>query len=89
MKNLTAGDSPQTDPCKDLLNRKDTVAAISDMIAKSDTDNGLVVSIIGPWGSGKTTVLSFIEQFSYQLGRRGGTPVGMSARWSRSGHTIH
>lgn len=56
-------DTPLADPKHDNLGRKD----FSQMLAKSiiglDANEGFVYSIYGPWGSGKSTVINFVEHY--------------------------
>ena len=52
-------DNPLVDPEEDRLDRKKLAERIFTLIKQSDTH--LRVGILGPWGSGKTTVLNFIK----------------------------
>lgn len=57
-------DAPLNDPDQDLLGRANLAKRIADGIARSgEQPSALVVSINGPWGSGKTTVLRFVEHY--------------------------
>ncbi len=55
-------DRPLTDPTEDRLGR----TAFADMLAKSvmrcaSSEGGVVIGVQGPWGSGKSTVLNFLQ----------------------------
>lgn len=54
-------DQPITNRRYDLLNRAPFAERIAEVIDSQSTMAGLVVSISGPWGSGKTTVLNLLR----------------------------
>jgi len=57
-------DAPLSDPDQDLLGRANLAKRIADGIANSGEEpSSLVVGINGPWGSGKTTALRFVEHY--------------------------
>lgn len=46
----------------DLLDRSHVAARVVDVLGRVSSDAGLVVSIEGAWGSGKTSVLAMVEE---------------------------
>ncbi|HDR4712717.1 TPA: hypothetical protein R3D77_001353 [Bacillus cereus] len=54
-----AGDDPATE---DLLNRKNTVASLSNAIKGVNVKGSFVIGMYGEWGEGKTTILDMIER---------------------------
>ncbi|WP_406334949.1 P-loop NTPase fold protein [Streptomyces sp. NBC_00203] len=73
----------------DLIGRTAMVAAITDLLAPPEPDESAtgadahgptVVALEGPWGSGKSTTMRFIEQ---ELIRRRPQPGPEPERWSR------
>lgn len=73
----------------DLIGRTAMVAAITDLLAPPEPDESAtgadahgptVVALEGPWGSGKSTTMRFIEQ---ELIRRRPQPEPKPERWSR------
>ncbi|WP_369264348.1 P-loop NTPase fold protein [Streptomyces sp. R35] len=73
----------------DLIGRTAMVAAITDLLAPPEPDESAtgadahgptVVALEGPWGSGKSTTMRFIEQ---ELIRRRPQPDPKPERWSR------
>jgi len=56
-------DAPLKDPSSDRLGRAKLAGAIANAIVRMNSQNGFVLSLEGPWGSGKTTVINFIQHF--------------------------
>jgi hypothetical protein len=56
------GDDPIASPDEDLLGRRDFAARIADVIIRTSiaTDSA-VFGLLGPWGSGKTSLITVIE----------------------------
>jgi predicted KAP-like P-loop ATPase len=55
-------DSPGSARTDDLLNRGEFVDAVVNLLAAiSDGNDSTVVSLVGPWGSGKTQILNEIR----------------------------
>jgi KAP family P-loop domain len=52
------GDNPIKNPEDDALGRSAPAAAFADQIASLDTSEGVVVGVLGPWGSGKTSFVN-------------------------------
>lgn len=55
---MRAGDSPIESPDEDLLGRADLAARFAKQLASMDASSGLVVGVLGPWGSGKTSFVN-------------------------------
>lgn len=60
---MLSGDRPETDPNRDELGYKFLSEQIAKSICKMSPPDGLVIGLYGQWGSGKSTVLNFIEHF--------------------------
>ena len=54
-------DKPLVNPEENRLDRKRLAERIFDIIKNTPSNTNLRVGILGPWGSGKTTVLNFIK----------------------------
>jgi hypothetical protein len=61
-------DNPITRPDEDTLGRSKFAQSFADRILTLDSTEGLVVGILGPWGSGKT---SFVNLACARLNQRG------------------
>jgi hypothetical protein len=59
--NSLHSDAALADPDEDELGYNEFAADLADLIKEDVPQNGFVVSINGPWGSGKSTVLNFLE----------------------------
>lgn len=55
-------DRPLIDPKKDKLGRLTFASQVAAGISELCSSDGLVLSVQGPWGSGKTTILNFIKK---------------------------
>jgi hypothetical protein len=61
-KQVTAsGDNPIEQPAEDLLGRKSVAAVVADEIRVADASMGYVVAVMGPWGSGKTSLVNLVR----------------------------
>ncbi|MGJ6122310.1 P-loop NTPase fold protein [Mycolicibacterium sp. Y3] len=58
---ITAGDNPITKEEQDVLNRHPTAVALAREIKRVDSSEGYVFGIVGPWGSGKTSLLNLMK----------------------------
>jgi predicted KAP-like P-loop ATPase len=60
----TAGvtDNPITRATDDLLQRGDVAAALAENLRYVDAWKGHVVGVLGPWGSGKTSLVYLIRE---------------------------
>ena len=54
-------DTALVDPDEDELGYKEFAADLAELIEQDVPQNGFVISVNGPWGSGKSTVLNFLE----------------------------
>lgn len=78
---IASWDEPKTDPSEDRLGRKPLAKLIADVIASTTSVSPTRIAVYGPWGSGKTTFLSFVRAY---LGPR--VPVATFNPWKyRSG----
>ena len=75
------GDNPIREPSEDRLGRAPLAASITEQILHADASEGLVVGVLGPWGSGKT---SFVNLVRYCL-RAESLPVLNFNPWLFSG----
>lgn len=55
-------DSPIKYIHEDLLNRKGFAKSISEAILKSQTKDSIVISLLGKWGSGKTSLVNMVVE---------------------------
>ncbi|MEA2594369.1 MAG: hypothetical protein QOF01_838 [Thermomicrobiales bacterium] len=58
---MIKNDEPIQSPEDDALDRRDFAATIADGIRRLDATQGAVVGILGPWGSGKTSLINLIR----------------------------
>jgi predicted KAP-like P-loop ATPase len=66
-----SADRPKTDPEKeDLLGRKDFAQHLARVITEKSAAFGFVVALYGPWGSGKTSLLKFVQYYLRALPAR-------------------
>lgn len=56
------GDNPIKDAAEDLLDRVGLARLLADQIASIDASEGVVVGLLGPWGSGKTSLLNLTKE---------------------------
>jgi predicted KAP-like P-loop ATPase len=65
------GDNPIRQPADDRLGRVDTARSFARQILGLDTSEGVVVGVLGPWGSGKTSFVNLarpeFERAAYPL----------------------
>jgi hypothetical protein len=56
-------DAPLKDPSDDKLDRQPFVKTVASLIGNlADSNDSTVLGLVGPWGSGKTTVLHYIAR---------------------------
>ena len=59
-------DRPNSDPKGDLFGHAPFAKSLSDSISDYPGSDGIVFALYGPWGSGKSTVLSYVEHYIKQ-----------------------
>lgn len=74
-------DDPLVDSSQDALGRKLPAAGFAKRILEIDASAGLVVGVLGPWGSGKTTFVNFARESLVQ----DGAPIVDFNPWMFSG----
>ena len=62
MTSLSA-DRPCTNPNEDLFGHAPFAKSLADSIHRYASSDGLVLALYGPWGSGKSTVLSYVGHY--------------------------
>lgn len=65
MTNLST-DRPSSDPIEDLFGHAPLAESLTNSICRYSGNDGLVLALYGPWGSGKSTVLSYVRHFLEQ-----------------------
>lgn len=65
MTSLSA-DRPSTDPNEDLFGHAPFAKSLADSICRYPGSDGLVLALYGPWGSGKSTVLGYVNHYLEQ-----------------------
>lgn len=61
-----SADRPSLDPNEDLFGHAPFAASLADSISGYPGTDGLVLALYGPWGSGKSTVLSYVRYYLEQ-----------------------
>jgi predicted KAP-like P-loop ATPase len=61
-----SSDRPSTDPKEDLFGHAPFAHGLSDSICRYRGNDGLVIALYGPWGSGKSTVLGYVLHYLEQ-----------------------
>jgi predicted KAP-like P-loop ATPase len=76
MTNPTAlsADRPSTDPAQDLFGHAPFAQTLAKAIRGYRGSDGIVLALYGPWGSGKSTVLAYV-QHALEIGPEGDCPV--------------
>jgi len=80
-----SGDRPLKDPRDDRLGYATFARHIARSLCEMIPVDGLVVTIYGPWGCGKTTVLNFIEYYLKHNGQAKSPEVIYFNPWWFSG----
>lgn len=60
-------DRPLTDPGHDTLGYAPFAQQLAKSITQMASSEGLVLAVYGPWGSGKTTAINFIQHYLNEL----------------------
>jgi predicted KAP-like P-loop ATPase len=63
-------DKPLEDPKDDALGYAPFAKRLADALGAMAPDEGFVVAIHGPWGTGKTTVVNFVLHYLHKQGQR-------------------
>ncbi|ULA64345.1 MAG: NTPase [Nitrospira sp.] len=58
-----SADRPSIDPKEDLFGHAPFAASLANSIRNYQSSDGLVLALYGPWGSGKSTVLSYVRYY--------------------------
>ena len=56
-----SADRPSTDPAQDLFGHAPFARTLAKAIQQYRASDGIVLALYGPWGSGKSTVLAYVE----------------------------
>ena len=62
-----SADRPSRDPKDDLFGHAPFAKNLADSICRYPGSDGLVLALYGPWGSGKSTVLNYVQHYLDQL----------------------
>ena len=81
-----SADRPLDDPAKDRLGYAPFAKLLADSICNLAPTEGFVMALFGPWGSGKTTVLKFVEHYMDALPRNQQPVVVHFNPWWFSGY---
>lgn len=60
---FSSSDKPVQEPCQDIFGYAHFSKTLADSLTKLEAVEGLVISINGPWGTGKTSVINFIKYY--------------------------
>lgn len=61
-----SADRPSSNPLDDLFGHAPFAESLANSICRYPGNDGLVLALYGPWGSGKSTVLSYVRHFLEQ-----------------------
>ena len=61
-----SADRPSSNPQDDLFGHAQFAESLANSICRYPGNDGLVLALYGPWGSGKSTVLSYVRHFLEQ-----------------------
>ena len=69
MKDMSvAGDNPIRKPEDDVLGRSEVARSFAGQVLKLDASQGVVVGVLGPWGSGKTSFVNLARAYWREVG---------------------
>lgn len=63
---VLSADRPSSKPQDDLFGHAPFAESLANSICRTPGNDGLVLALYGPWGSGKSTVLSYVRHFVEQ-----------------------
>lgn len=84
-KERFSSDRPLTRPEDDRLGYARFAETVAESLSRMAPVGGFVVGIYGPWGSGKTTVLNFVQSYLRRADPQGGLRVVQFNPWWFSG----
>lgn len=58
-----SSDRPSSNPTEDSFGHAPFAKSLAQSIVKYPSNDGLVISLFGPWGSGKSTVLNYVKYY--------------------------
>lgn len=64
---VLSADRPSLNPKDDLFGHAPFAKSLADSICRYPGSDGLVLALYGPWGSGKSTVLSYVQHYLDRL----------------------
>lgn len=64
---VLSADRPSFDPKDDLFGHAPFAKSLAGSVANYPGNDGLVLALYGPWGAGKSTVLSYVRHFLIDL----------------------
>lgn len=77
-----SSDRPLSDPKDDLFGHAPFAKHLAEAIYRQQGDDGIVLALYGPWGSGKSTVLGFVLHYLEQVPERERpVPVSFNPWW--------
>lgn len=76
------GDNPIEQPAEDLIGRRSVAGVVAAEIRTADASKGHVVAVMGPWGSGKTSLVNLVR---HELAKEPSIPVLDFNPWMFSG----
>ena len=79
---LMSGDNPIENVADDLIGRQSAARVIAEEIRTVDASKGCVIGIMGPWGSGKTSLVNLLR---HELAKDPALPVLDFNPWMFSG----
>lgn len=85
-ENQILADTPLEDPNDDRLGLAPFAKNLADAICELTTDECLVFSLYGPWGSGKTSCLNFVRHYVNKKSEEQKSIVVQFNPWWFSGH---
>ena len=69
MKDMSvAGDNPIRKPEDDVLGRSKVARSFAEQVLSLDASQGVVVGVLGPWGSGKTSFVNLARAYWKEVG---------------------
>lgn len=72
-----SSDRPSTNPAQDLFGHAPFARTLTKAISGYRSSDGIVLALYGPWGSGKSTVLAYVEH-EFEQGPAAERPVVVS-----------